>query len=90
MNRFEKLKAWAGTDGLLHALACYAMMLTSFPIVGIWWTLAITVIAAVTKEAYDLYVQDDYTDDMVRHDLLCDIAGIILALVVFAIWYMMK
>lgn len=86
----EKIIKYIGSDGLLHILVCYAIMLSLTPIVGIWWSILITVIAALGKEAYDLYNKDDCTDDMVLHDLICDGAGVFMSFIIIGVWLLIN
>lgn len=74
---------WMGTDGLLHFLSCYAMMLTFFPFIG-WYALIPTFVAAIGKELYDLFIEKDNTAEQVRHDLICDAAGALAASLIIA------
>lgn len=75
---------WMGTDGLLHFLSCYALMLTFFPFIG-WYALIPTFVAAIGKEHYDLFIEKDNTAEQVRHDLICDAAGTFVAMLVIII-----
>ena len=74
-----------GTDGLLHFLVCYTIMLTLAPFIG-WWALIPVIVAALAKEAYDLFIQKDNDKDAVIHDLICDAVGLMLASVVMAVY----
>ena len=78
MKTFDKIAKWIAVDGLLHFLVCYAIMLTLAPFIGIGWSAFSTVVIAVVKEVYDIMVKDA-TDDMVTHDLICDVCGIVMA-----------
>ena len=81
----NKITKWVGTDGLLHFLVCYAMMLTLAPIVGIAWSVLATTGIAVFKEVWDFCIQKDNDISQVMHDLLCDVVGIVVAIVALAI-----
>lgn len=78
----KKILQWMATDGLLHFLMCYAMMLTFSPYVGNWIAVAITLAFAFGKEAYDVFIQKDNNYQQAWHDLVCDFAGIVAALLV--------
>lgn len=87
----EKLKAiikWIAVDGLLHFLACYAIMLTLTPIIGIWWTILATTIVALSKEAYDFFIQKDNDKHAVLHDLICDAVGMATAYLTIFLWWL--
>ena len=77
---------WVGTDGLLHFLVCYALILTFQPIVGVWWSMFVTVASALIKEAWDYFVEKDNNVKQVLHDLICDGVGIAAALITILIW----
>lgn len=54
INALKKAYEWLNKEGgLLHLLACYALMLTFAPL-GIWWATAITWAVAVGKEIADI------------------------------------
>lgn len=73
---------WIATDGLLHFLVCYALILTIEPLIDVWWAIGIVVALSVIKEAWDYFYQKDNNLMQVLHDLLCDAVGIIGALIV--------
>ena len=87
---FEKVKEiamWVAMDGLAHLQMCYAIMLTCEPVVGIWWAKAITSSLAVGKEVVDA-LRGKNTWEQVRHDLICDGAGILMADVTIFVWWL--
>lgn len=86
MERLKNAIKWIGTDGLLHFLSCYALMLGLSPVIG-WWAALPTVIAAAAKEGYDYHIQKDNTKAQVVHDLLCDLAGIAAAYLTMLAWF---
>lgn len=53
MEKIKNIINWIGTDGLLHLLACYALMLTFSPL-GFGWASAVTWAIAIAKEAADI------------------------------------
>ena len=85
MNKIKNAIKWIGTDGLLHFLICYAMMLALSPIIG-WWAILPTTIIAAAKEGYDFFIQKDNDKSQVIHDLICDGAGIIIAYLTMLLW----
>ena len=88
MEKIKKIINWIAIDGLLHFLVCYATMLTCEPVVGIWWAKAITTSLAIGKEVVDS-LRYKNTWEMMRHDLICDVAGILIAdCTIFAWWLM--
>ena len=84
MEKLKNIIKWIGTDGLLHFLVCYAMILALTPIIG-WWALIPTALVAAMKEGYDYHIEKD-NDKQVVHDLICDLAGIILAYLTMLLW----
>ena len=82
----KKILKWIGTDGLLHFMVCYAMLLTFTPIVGLWWALAIVCVASVGKEAWDFLIEKDNDKEAVIHDLVCDVAGAAMAMATICMW----
>ena len=65
---------WLSKEGgMLHFLACYAIMLTFAPL-GYWWATAITWAVAIGKEAADL-IRKTNNLQQVFNDLLRDAIG---------------
>lgn len=87
LEKIKSIAKWVGTDGLLHFLVCFAMMLALTPIIGIWMTLGATVLASVLKEAWDYLIQKDNDKTQVLHDIICDACGIILAVLTMLVWW---
>ena len=85
MEKLKNIIKWIGTDGLLHFLVCYAMMLALTPIIG-WWALIPTAIVAAAKEGYDFHIRKSNNKQQVVHDLICDLAGIVAAYVTMLVW----
>lgn len=83
-NFINKITKWVGTDGLLHFLVCYALMLTLSPILGMAWAVLTTTNIAILKEVIDFCIQKDNDISQVMHDLLCDVVGIVMAIVALA------
>ena len=86
LAKLKSIIKWVGTDGLLHFLVCYAIILTLTPIIGVWWTLLATAIIALGKEAVDFFIQKDNDKNAVLHDLILDACGILVAIIVMFIW----
>lgn len=86
LAKLKSIIKWVGTDGLLHFLVCYSIMLTLTPIIGVWWTLLATAIIALGKEAVDVFIQKDNDKNAVLHDLILDACGILFALITMLIW----
>lgn len=82
----KRLLQWIAIDGLLHFLVCYATMMTFTPIIGAWWAMGIAGILAIAKEARDYFYEKDNNIQQVLHDLICDVIGILGALIVMLLW----
>jgi uncharacterized membrane protein YjdF len=85
MEKLKTICRWVGVDGLLHFLVCYGMMLAFTPIIGVWWSLFAAVLASLVKEAIDS-IMNDSDECNAAHDLICDGAGVLAALITMAIW----
>lgn len=73
-NAISAAYQWLNKEGgMLHILACYAIMLTSAPL-GYWWATAITWAVAIGKEAADL-IRKTNNLQQVFNDLLRDAIG---------------
>lgn len=76
-----KVRGYVRVDGLLHIIASAIILLSLHPFIGYLWSLAITIVAGITKELYDRF-----TDGAAEwHDLICDAIGIVYASMVILI-----
>ena len=76
-----KVRGYVRVDGLLHIMASAIILLSLHPFIGYLWSLAITIVAGITKELYDRF-----TDGAAEwHDLICDAIGIVYASMVILI-----
>ena len=82
MEQIKILFKWIATDGLLHILVCYSMLLTLTPMIGIWLGLLTVMIILIIKEVYDYFIQKDNNREQIIHDVICDIIGIITAIII--------
>ena len=91
----EKIKAfyrWMGTDGMLHALVNYNIMVTVYPVFsnpseGAIVSLLTAAFASLGKEIYDLFVKDVNLKDT-WHDLICDGIGIGMGIMTWLLWWL--
>ena len=80
-NAINKALAWLNKayqwlsleGGMLHLLACYAIMLTFAPF-GFGWASAITWLIAIAKEVYD-FVSKTNTLQQALNDIVRDAIG---------------
>lgn len=79
INKIKSWLNWIGVDGLLHFLCCFTLMILIAPI-GIWWAAGTTVLASISKEFYDYFIQKDNNIKQVLHDFIFDAVGLLLAL----------
>lgn len=86
MEKIKNIFKWVAVDGLLHILCVFAIIMACTPIVGLWWSIGIAVIASALKEAYDVVIQQDNNKEQVIHDVICDGVGLVLALAVMLLW----
>lgn len=82
----KKLFSWIATDGLLHIVVSMAIMLCLQPLVGTLISVCITLTIGLLKEFYDGVVQKDNNGEQVMHDVVCDVVGIVMGLIVVSIW----
>ena len=85
METIKKMLKWVGIDGLLHFLVCYAMMMTFAVLLNLTWAVFITTTASVTKEVIDFCIQKDNDESQVVHDVICDVIGIIGAIMILGL-----
>lgn len=82
----KKLFSWIASDGLLHILVSMAIMLCLQPLMGTLLSVCITIIIGLLKEFYDGLIQKDNNVEQVIHDVVCDVVGIVMGLIVVSIW----
>ena len=87
MEKLKEIIKWIAVDGLLHFLACYAIMLAFIPMVGIWWTTAITLSTAIGKEVIDVLRAKNNKEQAI-HDLICDAVGMATAYLTIFLWWL--
>lgn len=83
-NAIKSAYQWLDKEGgLLHILACYAMMLTFSPL-GFGWASAITWLIAIAKEVYDLWRKSNNlkqsANDIIRDAIGWGGAAIVIAI----------
>lgn len=71
---------WIATDGLLHTLVSILITIVCFSFMG-FWSIIPTVVIGTGKEIYDMKKKPTYTWEMVWHDIICDISGLIIGVV---------
>lgn len=74
-----KIKNYVRIDGLLHIETCFIIYVIMNALFTWWVALLMTVAAAVGKEIYDR-VSGKGTAEW--HDVFCDAAGLLLAILV--------
>ena len=82
----KKIYQWIASDGLLHILVSMVVILCLQPLVGATIAICVAVLLGVGKEIYDRYIQCDNNREQILHDVVCDIVGIILAIIVVSVW----
>ena len=84
-NIIKSAYQWIDKEGgLLHLLACYAMMLTFAPL-GFGWASAITLLSAIAKEVYD-FVSKKNNIKQCANDIIRDAIGWGVACITMLIW----
>ena len=82
----KRLYNWIASDGLLHILISMAIMLCLQPLVGTILAVCVAVLLGAGKEIYDGAIQKDNNGEQILHDVVCDVVGIILAIIVVSVW----
>jgi hypothetical protein len=91
MNAIKSFCDWVGHKGLLHAMVCYSIMLTVYPIFsnpfrGAMWSFVAALLASVGKEVFDIFREDNLVQNA-WHDLLCDAIGMAAAVLTWLLWW---
>ena len=61
-------------------------MISLQPVSGLWLALLCSVIIALAKEAWDVFIEKDNNKEQVIHDLICDGVGLLCSLITILIW----
>ena len=82
---------WVSSDGLLHILVCYAVMLAITPLGVTFWSgaagaIILAAIPSIVKEGYDYMRGASW--QTIWHDLLCDAIGMGLGLLTLLLWWL--
>ena len=91
----EKIKAfyrWMGTDGMLHALVNYNIMVTVYPIFsnpseGAIVASLLAGFVSLAKEIYDAFTKDVNIKDA-WHDVICDGIGMGMGVMTWLLWWL--
>lgn len=90
MNKLKQLYKWIANDGLLYILVSIVLMLSFQPIIGYLLSLIITIIFGLIKEIYDYFIQKDNNLNQIKHDIICDILGILIGTIILIINYIVN
>lgn len=90
MNKLKHLYKWITNDGLLHILMCIVLMLSFYLIIGYFLSLLIVIIFGLIKEIYDYYIQKNNNKEQIKHDIICDILGILIGTIILIIHYIIN
>lgn len=78
-----KARGYVRVDGLLHILCVAILALSLFSFLPYYTSIIIAVAVAVSKELiYDLWLKKGVAE---WHDIICDVAGLIYASIVYLI-----
>lgn len=87
MEKIKEIINWVGTDGLLHLLVCWLLILVITPMNGIWVAVLTAILLSLGKEAWDMLIQKDNDKVQAIHDLICDGVGIVSGLLTIMLWW---
>lgn len=80
----KRLMELMGVDGLLHSLASGFIVLASLILTcNIYIGVILAFLAGIIKEVWDMFMQNDNTWKQAGHDIVCDLAGIAVAMVIY-------
>ena len=86
MKTLKNIYQWIASDGLLHILMSMVVVLCLQPLVGTILAVCVAVLLGAGKEIYDGAIQKDNNGEQILHDVVCDVVGIILAIIVVSVW----
>lgn len=85
---FLKLaREWVSVDGLLHILVCALIVLVFGAFLPLWAAFIVAVVVGIVKEVYDLLSRKGTPE---WRDLLCDLIGIVLGLLIATLWLIFR
>lgn len=77
----RKILGWIATDGLLHILVTWIIMMVLGWVRPAWVIGVIAITVGVSKEVFDIFSAKRFDKEMLLHclhDLACDCIGIVL------------
>ena len=87
MEKIKEIINWVGSDGLLHLLVCWLLILVITPMNGIWVAVLTAILLSLGKEVWDVLIQKDNDKTQAIHDLICDGVGIMAGLLTIMLWW---
>ena len=85
LELIKGLYNWLNTDGLLHISFTSMIITFSYPLIR-WWSVGLSVLVGLAKEAYDILVKKS-DSKLSIHDLICDCIGISMTVILMLVGY---
>lgn len=77
-----KILKWINYDGILHITCSCLIMLVASLYMGMQWALSIVLFVDLGKEIKD-YINGNNNLKQIFHDVVCDLIGIVVAMMVY-------
>ena len=87
MDWLRAAREWLSLDGLLHLLVCTVIVLFFGAFLPLWGAIIVAMVAGMVKEIYDLISQKGTPE---WRDLVCDLIGIVLGLIIATLWLLIR
>lgn len=83
---FKRIVNWIAADGLLHVETSFILTVIFALIVPIIYAALIALAIGFIKEAGDVWVKRCNNWNQALHDIICDVAGVLLGVVICMLW----
>lgn len=81
-----KCRRYIGTDGLLHIETSFILVLLFRLFMPAFFAVLAALVLGLAKEVVDIWWRKSNTWRQALHDIICDLAGILLGVALFSLW----
>lgn len=78
---FKRIVKWIAADGLLHFETSFILTVIFALIVPMIYAAPIALVIGLIKEANDVWVKKCNNWKQALHDIICDVAGVLIGIV---------
>lgn len=83
---FKRAVRWVAFDGLLHIETSFILVLLFRLFMPAFFAVLAALVLGLAKEVVDIWWRKSNTWRQALHDIICDLAGILLGVALFSLW----